>query len=328
MSISLLCIVCLAIAAIYANRKVFMSSLFMSILAAVALCFGIAILASVASLIGGNAGQGEGMACMGRGLALAAVSLFGLIGLAVMALLLFATLYAAVRSKESVRKSCLVSSVLIGIGLVADASALAWMAINAEAVHQRDRAAIREAGAAQAARDVLEKPKKDAIAAIKAASQQPKEQAVAAIRAILEKTQDDDVVFAGYKALVSLGPNPLVTLGPHALARLGPNDLARLAPGVAPGDVDELRNWRVPARGLGWGDQHLAAIEGRADRLEKVLAYVNIDMEDFLGRTPLYYAVLWQRNDVAVLLLKQGADPSARDAALADLHALELLRKR
>jgi hypothetical protein len=108
-------------------------------LAVVALCFGIAILASICSLIGGNAGQGEGMACMGRGWAIAGVCVFGLSGLPVMVLLFVGTLYAAVRGKASVRKSCLVTLVLIGIGLVADASALAWVQAYAESRHQQDR---------------------------------------------------------------------------------------------------------------------------------------------------------------------------------------------
>jgi ankyrin repeat protein len=55
---------------------------------------------------------------------------------------------------------------------------------------------------------------------------------------------------------------------------------------------------------------HWAAIGGRKDLAEWLLANnANVNEKDNLGRTPLYYAAFYDRKDVAELLRQRGGQP-------------------
>jgi ankyrin repeat protein len=55
---------------------------------------------------------------------------------------------------------------------------------------------------------------------------------------------------------------------------------------------------------------HVISMDGRIDLLMDFLPFLkNIDVSDHAGYTPLYYAVIWSRLEMAKLLIDNGADP-------------------
>jgi len=111
----------------------------------------------------------------------------------------------------------------------------------------------------------------------------------------------------GYKEIATL----LMAKGAKAdifsAAALGlPDRIGELLKGNP--ELAKAANWR------GHTPLHLAALQGRSDSAEALLAGgAPVDARDHTGQTPLHWAVCLGHRDVAALLLAKGANPNAAD---------------
>ena len=59
---------------------------------------------------------------------------------------------------------------------------------------------------------------------------------------------------------------------------------------------------------------HVVALDGDIDLLNKMMPFVkDIDVSGDCGYTPLHYAVIWMRPEIAKILIKHGADPTRKN---------------